>query len=587
MSDADLNSGSAGSPRVSQRVRVLLVHFGEDIKIRSSPYADFKSLNLARHPALSVHQDHIDAPLAILAEIRDLEPQILIIGQTILAESIVQELSVGEPASPLVMRWSRFYDSERAPYTHRSADELGYHLDMPKTAEAIATVLEATEFLEGVRAEDSRRVHNSLPKGVLSLHQDLTWPAPSSSPRIHFHESQFGPTESEYFDVCISDDRALIRLFGYWMDRNSFAGGYGSLRHIIGELMKERETEYIIDLTSAAGFSTKMLRTVSFSPFTGWELRQASDHGIATSVENGRVRHSGSAGKYSFHFQYREDTPIFPSGSAGVLQRFGTRLEKPINYSGLSLHRVATYTNKIDAGRIVSDQREIGNALALAFHLSEGRVRITPLQTHDLFLALLDPGHNEDVIVARPYALARRTGTVLAEEINELEWLLNRASTEELDLQRFFEQHPSVLLGNTHARVFPHLVLHRDEGSLIPDFMVEPLVGGLLDLVELKHPQKKVWTSVNTNRPRFTAAVLEGIAQLRTYADWFEDKSNRDAFESAYGLAAYRPHAVLVIGRHDDRIDLITRKKIQADSPNVTVYTYDDLLELGRKRLLL
>jgi hypothetical protein len=81
---------------------------------------------------------------------------------------------------------------------------------------------------------------------------------------------------------------------------------------------------------------------------------------------------------------------------------------------------------------------------------------------------------------------------------------------------------------------------------------------------------------------------MEGVAQLMTYRDWFDDRRNRERFRSAYGLTAFRPRVVLVIGRRRSFYDDIERMRLESMLPSgVQLKTYDDIVARARQWRLL
>jgi len=169
--------------------------------------------------------------------------------------------------------------------------------------------------------------------------------------------------------------------------------------------------------------------------------------------------------------------------------------------------------------------------------------------------------------------------------IDELESLINDPSAKEKDFQIFFERYPNFILSDHYRAAHPHIVLTNTIGkSLIPDFVLEPFdKGSLCDLLELKLPQSK-FIILKSNRLRFSAAVMEACAQLREYSIFFDEEKNRKAVFEKYGLKAWRPKMLLIIGRKG-RIDPFSRRKIEIDHPNLNLTTYDDIIEKMRLRL--
>lgn len=163
-------------------------------------------------------------------------------------------------------------------------------------------------------------------------------------------------------------------------------------------------------------------------------------------------------------------------------------------------------------------------------------------------------------------------------QLEEFEFLLKSPSTKEKDFQYFFESNPHFLQGLDYKHVHPHPVLERDEdGDLIPDFFLQPLNSSLVDILDLKlHTAGLVVGS--KNRLRFSSEVNSAIAQLREYRDYFQNKKYREKIEEKYGITAYNPKTIVVIGRTPKNISEVKLKQIFEDKPkHIEIITFDDL----------
>jgi cold shock CspA family protein len=169
--------------------------------------------------------------------------------------------------------------------------------------------------------------------------------------------------------------------------------------------------------------------------------------------------------------------------------------------------------------------------------------------------------------------------------IEELEDLINRPQVSESQLQEFFERNPDFLCGDIYESARSHIVLQRpDAGPLIPDFALKPPnENALCDLLELKLPRAKLLVG-QSNRKRLSAALLEACAQLREYRDYFESRANRQAIEEIYGLRFFRPRMMVIIGKRSEYMASDLRKA-EGDIPQLSITTYDDLLERARARM--
>lgn len=166
-----------------------------------------------------------------------------------------------------------------------------------------------------------------------------------------------------------------------------------------------------------------------------------------------------------------------------------------------------------------------------------------------------------------------------SDQIEELESLINSRSPEQ-DFQRFFEKYPHFLTNiGPYQRVHSQLILHRDgNGSLIPDFFLEKIDSDFCDICDLKLPTQAI-VRHQKNRTRFRDAIMEGLAQLTHYREWFDSQENRIAFNKQHGLNSYRPRAVLVVGRRASFSTEMERLQLESGLPNwFQLLTYDEIL---------
>lgn len=171
----------------------------------------------------------------------------------------------------------------------------------------------------------------------------------------------------------------------------------------------------------------------------------------------------------------------------------------------------------------------------------------------------------------------------IGEQIKKLESLINGGGAER-EFQRFFERFPRFLTNiGPYQKVHAQLVLHREqEGSLIPDFFLEKIDSDFCDICDLKLPTHEI-VRHQKNRTRFRDAIMEGIAQLTYYRDWFDSPNNRNAFTAKYGINSYRPRAVLVIGRRASFSTEIERLQLEGGLPNwFQLLTYDEIINRAK-----
>lgn len=169
-----------------------------------------------------------------------------------------------------------------------------------------------------------------------------------------------------------------------------------------------------------------------------------------------------------------------------------------------------------------------------------------------------------------------------------LEDMINSKNCSELSFQKFFEKYPNFLTGLDYKRVHPQLVLESNSmPNRIPDFFLEPLSTEFCDLLELKLPYQDIVRRTRSfTRVRFKDFIDEAIAQLIEYRRYFEDSINRNNFYNRYGLSAYNPNMILVVGRRHHFKSDIERSELQSLLPkDIKILTYDDVLDRS-KRLL-
>ncbi|MGW1524476.1 Shedu anti-phage system protein SduA domain-containing protein [Streptomyces sp. NPDC002159] len=216
----------------------------------------------------------------------------------------------------------------------------------------------------------------------------------------------------------------------------------------------------------------------------------------------------------------------------------------------------------------------------LGVELLNGRLRLVSVQP-DGSVKILDPSEHLHSLLYVASVEAAGWKTL----VQELEDLINSPHTAERDLQCFFERNPDFLCGDAYEEARSHIVLQREsDGPLIPDFALKPRnPSALCDLLELKLPKAKL-LRVSKNRVRLTSAIMEACAQLREYQSYFDDARKRMAIEEAYGLRFFRPRMMVLIGKRSD-YSASDLRNAETDVPNLSIVTYDDILERARARL--
>lgn len=210
----------------------------------------------------------------------------------------------------------------------------------------------------------------------------------------------------------------------------------------------------------------------------------------------------------------------------------------------------------------------------IALALVESKIRLVSLAKDGSYRFLDDEQKLHNIL----YVSAFETIS-LKLAVEEFEDLINSSKAKENDFQNFFERHPDFILNDDYKQAHPHVILSKDnEEYLIPDFVLEPIdQSSFCDLLELKLPTSEIFV-LKKSRERYSAAIFEAAAQLRTYGRFFDEEKNRNNFRQSYPhLNIYKPRMFVIIGRQNNESSMIKRE-IQAEFPQLFLRTYDELL---------
>ncbi|MDQ1683637.1 MAG: glycine cleavage system protein [Frankiaceae bacterium] len=212
------------------------------------------------------------------------------------------------------------------------------------------------------------------------------------------------------------------------------------------------------------------------------------------------------------------------------------------------------------------------------------RIRYFPAVRTDEGLIVADSAQLRTVVAAGFVNVDTLRDLEVAEEF---EYLINSRGLTEAAMQDFFVRHPDFLLGSDYEAAYPQVTL-RSSGheDLRPDFILKPLAGVSYDanIVELKLPGDRI-IKPTPRRVGLYARIHDAVAQLRTYARYFEESENREYVRKTLGFSAMVPRLTLVIGRSievENNIDV--RAAIGALAP-VQLVTYGDLLYRYRRSI--
>jgi hypothetical protein len=219
-----------------------------------------------------------------------------------------------------------------------------------------------------------------------------------------------------------------------------------------------------------------------------------------------------------------------------------------------------------------------------AMALEGNQLTLTPYHGHAIHN--IDNGDKE-VLVGRPATIAERTAAVFTTQISEFERLINAPDTQERHLQAFLEQHPNFLRGLNYENIYPQLVLERDgQGSLKPDFILEPYADSFCDILDIKLPSQNLIVG-RKDRATLAAGLHEVAAQLREYAAYFEERKYQKFVQDKYGIRLYRPRLIAIVGRDMKQMNDQEFRRAMTMYENLQIMTFDELLRHARRRLLI
>ena len=222
-----------------------------------------------------------------------------------------------------------------------------------------------------------------------------------------------------------------------------------------------------------------------------------------------------------------------------------------------------------------------GQQQFLLYHDGEG-FRIQPYGCYGCYNFQESPLPDGSLWVARGN-LIQPPKRFTREAAEHLERLINNSAPER-EFQLFFEKHPEFLLAlGDYSNLHSQLILHEETGEkLIPDFFLEKFDSDFCDILDLKKANVAL-VREQPRRHRFRDAVMEAVAQLGVYRDWFDDKQNREKFHSRYGLKAFRPKVVVIIGRANSFYDEMERIRLLDHLPRwIRLHTYDEVVQKAR-----
>ncbi len=214
-----------------------------------------------------------------------------------------------------------------------------------------------------------------------------------------------------------------------------------------------------------------------------------------------------------------------------------------------------------------------------------GRVHAGHFTYRDTVLSTPRPSvFIEEIEGVRIYS-PRPVPLLSASVLSAFEQLVSRSDVREAEIQAFLVEHPQILTSLGYATARPHICLREpDARTLVPDFLLELPGGCGFDILDLKLPQA---SPVAANPYlRASAELVKALAQLRKYAKFFDNAENRRRFERIYGLSAFKPEIIVVMGRASSISERDDRLEIAEQIGSLRLIDYDELLEYAATRVI-
>jgi len=233
--------------------------------------------------------------------------------------------------------------------------------------------------------------------------------------------------------------------------------------------------------------------------------------------------------------------------------------------------------------RVLEDYRNVG----IMIRFKNGRAQIAPA------LRRKDTGIESEYYYA-PADRRTNTGWVTVKRDNEgvrhdveiFQRLIDTGANE-TQMQRFFEEHPAMLMEARMGIPISHRPNFANPKGWKPDFSFSPILGPydgkIVELMELKGPSEK--TLSRDDHRGFSAKVKAAVDQVRDYARCLRDPINFQVIEEAFGYIPDESNLAVLIGRvptNDAEREVFDRRQSEL---NVKIITYDEILQTQTKQI--
>jgi hypothetical protein len=164
------------------------------------------------------------------------------------------------------------------------------------------------------------------------------------------------------------------------------------------------------------------------------------------------------------------------------------------------------------------------------------------------------------------------------------------ARSTEHRIHRFLADAPHILTFDS-VDVLSHARIGDGPGRRELDFVERPYVNRALPetwwIVEIKRAFPTLLADLKRGEPRLAAALMRAVRQVRAYKQLIEDPHNRENVLKALGSIPQDARIAVLIGRRPKDYGEILDRQFARAVPDVTLTTYDDLLESRESALSL
>ncbi len=279
-------------------------------------------------------------------------------------------------------------------------------------------------------------------------------------------------------------------------------------------------------------------------------------------------------GEKAFHF---EQVPELKSRHASIL--------RPDPYTDGQLRRIQ---EKVDAyhDRLLQEYDNRGMMVRVVrgrTQISQALKRRNKSEESEYYFVAAD----RRKLARNRWLTIARDNEGIRSDVAMLEQLLDTNANEQ-EMQRFFEEHPAILMQARLGVPISHPSYVSPKPNTL-DFALTPILGAQdgdsVDILELKGPDAPILNNLRLHRG-LSMALHRAIDQVKDYGRRLSDPLNAVRLINRLGYLPSAPRLAVLIGRDqkDDTQNEIFKLRLE-EQINVSVITYDEILQGQAKQL--